>query len=333
MKIFLYCFRDFDEKEFFDDEMQKHDFTYSYTSAYPSLENAHLAEGYDAVSVTPTRLDEALLEKFHSLGVRYVLTRSIGYDHIDLATAKRLGMGVSCVSYPPETVASYAFTLMMMCLRMIKPTLERAAVQDYSLNGKIGRDLSECSVGIIGTGRIGGELARNLQSFGTKVYAYDTVQNPDVQALCQYLPLDRLTEECDVISLHMPVTDKTFHMVDGGFISRMKKGSYIINTARGALIDTDALIAALESGHLAGAALDVLEDESGLYYYNRTGDCISNRQMAVLRSFPNVILTPHTAFYTRKVVRSMAHHTVNRLFDMREGRGDPHIISYPQDMI
>lgn len=330
MRIFMYCFRDFDEKEFFDEEVRKYDFRYTGIPDYPSQKNLHRAEGYDAVSVTPTLLTERMIQRLYDMGVRYILTRSIGYDHIDLFAAKKLGMGVSCVSYPPESVASYALMLMMMCLRKVKQTLDRAQVQDYSLNGKIGKDLSQCTVGVVGTGSIGAQLIKYLQPFTPRVLAYDIKENPDLKGLCEYVPLEYLTQQSDIISLHANVTDLSHFMVDGTFLSNMKEGSYIVNTARGSLIDSDALITFLENGHLGGAALDVLEDEAGLYYYNRVGECISNQHMSMLRSYPNVILTPHTAFYTRQTVQWMAKNTIRALFDMSEGFPNRHVIVRPE---
>jgi len=326
MKLFLYSFRSFDETEFFDQLREEFDYSYGGCSDYPTLNNAHLAQGYDAVSITPGQFDAPLLERFSALGVRYILTRSIGYDHIDLEAARALDMRVSCVTYPPETVANYAVTLLLMSLRSLRQIMDRANIQDYSLKGKIGRDIDECTVGVIGTGRIGKTVIQRLHAFGCRLLAYDIHPDHALSGLCEFVPLDTLFRESDAITLHAPATEENVHMLNHRTFSLMKEGAVVVNTARGTLIDTAALISALEQGRLCGAALDVLEDENGLYYHNRVGDCIPNPQMAQLRAFPNVILTPHTAFYTRKVVRSMAFHTVQCLFDMAENRSNPLII-------
>lgn len=151
VKLFLYCFRDFDEKNHFERISQEREFQYSPTSEYPSLENAELAKGYDAISIILTPIDAELLEKFHGLGVRFILTRSIGYDHIDLAKAKELGIKISHVTYAPESVADYAIMLMMMSLRKMNLIMRTAEIQDYTLQKKIGKTISKCTIGVIGT--------------------------------------------------------------------------------------------------------------------------------------------------------------------------------------
>lgn len=326
MKLFLYCFRAFDEKQYFDELQETFDFTYDATAEYPNMENAALAEGCDAICTTVTEINAGLLERFRSLGVRYIISRSIGIDHIDLKAAEHLGLHVSHVSYGPETVADYAIMLILMGLRSMRQVMERASIQDYTLKGKIGRDICECTVGVIGTGQIGSTVIRHLKGFGCRLLAHDLYENPQTAELCRYTDLETILRECDVITLHMPATAANYHMLGEKEFAQMKKGCLLVNTARGALVDTDAMIAALEGGTLSGAALDVIEDENGLYYMNCVGDCIPNRQMAQLRAMPNVILTPHTAFYTDRVVRSMAEQTVRGMFDMENGADNPLIV-------
>lgn len=326
MKIFAYCLREFDEKAMFDALCKEFDAQYDYTTEYPSPENVHLAAGYDAVSVTPTNMGKEMLDLFYEQGVRYVATRSIGYDHIDLAHAKEKGMGVCHVSYDPETVADYSIMLMLMCLRNICHILERSKVQDYTLKGKMGRDLCDCTVGIIGTGQIGKTVIKHLSGFGCKLIAYDIYPNEEVKKYATYVPLEELYKSADIITLHTPATADNYHMINETSLSMMKNGVILINTARGTLIDTDALIDAIESGKIGHVALDVLEKEDGLYYINRVGDAIANRQMAVLRAFPNVLLTPHTAFYSEKVVWNMAYKTFKGVEDMMNKRENPLIL-------
>lgn len=330
MKIFAYALREFDEKEFFDRFCQEFDCEYAYSTEYPSPENRKLAEGYDAISVTPCSLDASVLDGFYKLGVRYVATRSIGYDHIDLAHAKKLGMGVCHVSYAPETVADYAIMLILMCCRNICHILNRAAIQDFSLKGKMGRDLCDCTVGVIGTGQIGSTVIKHLSSFGCRILAYDLYPKKECEAYAEYVSLDELYARSDIITLHTPATPENYHLINAEAFAKMKQDVILVNTARGTLIDTDALITALESGKIGHAALDVLEHEDGLYYANRMGDVIENRTMAILRSFPNVILSPHTAFYTRKVVQDMACKTVKGVHDMMNHVENPLVILYPQ---
>ena len=326
MKIFAYCLREFDEKEFYDKICAEYGAEYSYTTDYPSPENVELARGYDAISITPCDMGAHMLDLFYSVGVRYVATRSIGFDHIDLAHAKELGMGVCHVSYAPETVADYAIMLMFMCCRNICHILDRAAIQDYTLKGKMGKDLCDCTVGVIGTGQIGKTVIKHLSSFGCRILSYDLYPNPELSGMTEYVSLEELYAQSDIITLHAPATADNHHMLNADAFRQMKDGVIIINTARGALIDSDALIDAVESGKIGHAALDVLEHEDGLYYANRMGDAIVNRQMAILRSFPNVILTPHTAFYTGKVVYDMALKTIKGVHDMMNGVENPLVL-------
>ena len=326
MKIFAYCLREFDEKPMFDRLAGEFDAQYGYSTAYPEPDNVELARGYDAVSCTPCNMGADMLQRFYDVGVRYVATRSIGYDHIDLEKAKQLGMGVCRVSYEPETVADYAIMLMLMCCRNMPHIMNRSLVQDYGLKGKMGRDISDCTVGIIGAGQIGCTVIRHLSGFGCRLLAYDLYRNPQMDGLAEYVSLEQLYTESDIITLHAPATTENYHLIDSGALSRMKDGVILINTARGSLVDTEALINGLESGKVGHAALDVLENEAGLYYANRMGDVIVNRQMAVLRSFPNVILSPHTAFYTEKVVWNMAYKTFKGVQDMMRRVDNPLVI-------
>lgn len=331
MKIFAYALREFDEKEFFDRFSKEFNCEYGYSTDYPCPENVELARGYDAISATPCDLGADMLERFYNVGVRYIATRSIGVDHINVEKAKELGMGISHVSYAPETVADYAIMLMLMCCRKICPILERAKMQDYTLKGKMGKDLSDCTVGVIGTGQIGKTVIKHLSAFGCNILAYDLYPNKECASHAQYVSLEKLYKKSDIITLHAPSTDENYHMLNRETFALMKEDVIIINTARGALIDTDALIEALESRKVGHAALDVLEHEAGLYYTNRVGDIINNRTMAILRSFPNVILSPHTAFYTRKVVRDMAYKSIKSVHDMINHLENPLVILTPHN--
>lgn len=326
MKIFAYAMREFDEKDFFEKYSKELGCEYGYTTEYPSPENVELARGYDAISATPCNLDADMLDRFYAVGVRYVATRSIGVDHIDLEHAKKLGMGVCHVSYAPETVADYSIMLMLMCCRNICHILERSKVQDYTLKGKMGRDISDCTVGVIGAGQIGRTVIKHLSNFGCRILAYDLYPNEETSKIAEYVSLDELYAQADIITLHAPATAENYHLLNGEAFAKMKDDVIIINTARGTLIDAAALIEAIESGKISHAALDVLEQENGLYYANRMGEPITNRDLAILRSFPNVILSPHTAFYTEKVVSDMAYKCMKGVLDMMNHVENPLII-------
>lgn len=310
MKLFVYSMREFDELPCFEEVCREQGVAWDYTADTPCLENLELARGYDAVDIITTVFDRAMICRLHELGVKCIATRTIGYDHIDTACAEELGMGVVHISYSPASVADYTIMLMLMGCRKVKHIMERADIQDYTLKGKLGRELPDCTVGIIGTGRIGRTVIRHLSGFGCRILAYDIVEDGETGSRAEYVQLETIFRECDIISLHAPATEDNYHMIDAAAIAQMKQGVMLINCARGALIDTDALIEGIESGRIGFAGLDVVEHESGLYYFNRMGEPLHNPKLAVLRSYSNVLVTPHTAFYTDRAVSDMVENSV-----------------------
>lgn len=327
MKIFMYALRKYDELKYCRQYQKEMNIDFAFTTEYPSLDNAVLAKGCDAISTTPCDMSAPLIERFHELGVRYITCRSIGYDHVDLKKATECGIRVSNVSYTPDGVANYAIMLMMMCLRRMPHILKRSELQDYTLKGKLGRDISSCTVGIIGTGKIGTTVIRHLSGFSCKLLAYDNYQNSLAAKYASYVDLDTLLEESDIISLHTNATDENYHLICARTIQKMKSDAIIINTARGKLINTDALIQALENGKIGAAALDVLEKEDGLYYHDRMGNVITNHHLSILRSFPNVILSPHTAFYTEENVDDMVKGCFESLLSFELGQDNIHEVT------
>lgn len=310
MKIFVYSMREYDELAFFEKFCAQYNVEFGYTTQTPCLENVELAKGYDVIDIITTIMDKPIIDKFHEIGIRCISSRTIGYDHIDVEYAHSLGMGVTNVTYNPASVADYTIMLMLMGCRRIQHIMQRAAVQDYTLKGKIGRELSDCTVGIIGTGRIGSTVVKHLTGFGCKMLAYDIYENEEVKQSAEYVSLERLLKESDIITLHAPATQDNYHMIDSRAIESMKDQVIIINCARGALIDTDALIDGIESRKIGFAGLDVVEHESGLYYFNRMGEPLNNPKLAILRSYSNVVVTPHTAFYTDEAVSNMAENSI-----------------------
>ena len=324
MKIFFYFLRPYDELEVAKRLCAKAGIEFGYTTEYPSEANYHLAKGYDAVSVTPCDMGTKVVETFHELGVKYITGRSIGYDHIDVKRAHELGMRVSNASYPPNGVANFAIMLMMMATRNVGEILRRGVVQDFTLKGKIGRDITGQTIGIIGTGKIGRTVIQHLSGFGCKLLCYDLYQDAETAKLATYVSLEELLRESDIITLHCNVTEESDHLLGAEAFAKMKDGVIVVNTARGKLINSKALIAALKSGKVAAAALDVLEDENGLYYYDRVGDVIDNAEMAELRAFPNVLLTSHTAFYTYDAVENMVKSSVESALAFERGESCIH---------
>lgn len=329
MKIFFYSLRPFDELEYCRKFSEEYGIDFAWAEDYPSKENAALAAGCDAVSATPCDMGGEMVDLFASLGVKYILCRSIGYDHVDRVRARELGLRVANVGYTPNGVANYAIMLALMCARRMSHILKRVELQDYSLKGKMGRDISGCTVGVIGCGRIGCTVLRHLSGFGCTLLAYDVRPRPEASSLAELVPLDELYGRCDIITLHTNATAENRHLLDAAAFAKMKDGVIIINTARGSLIDSDALIDAVESGKVGAAALDVIENENGLYYYNRSGDVLQNRELALLRSFPNVILSPHTAFYTDEDVSSMVKGSFEAVRCFAAGIPTEHDVSLP----
>lgn len=319
MKLFVYAMREFDELKYFEECREKFGITFEYTTAYPNQENLELARGYDAVSVITNPIDRGILEIWAGMGVKYLATRSIGYEHIDVEAAHSLGIRVCHASYSPNSVANYTIMLMLMGCRNINYILEKSRLQDYSLKGKIGKELSLCTVGVVGTGKIGETLIEHLSGFGCKMLAYDLYEKESVKRYAEYVDLNRLYAESDIITLHVPGMAENYHMINEEAFGKMKDGVMLVNAARGMLVDTDALIAALESGKVGFAALDTVEEEYGLYYLNREEDIIANRHRAVLSAFPNVILSPHMAFYTEQAVSDMVGKTVEAMVMLARG--------------
>lgn len=323
MKIFVYNYREFDEAEYFQKFSREYQVELGICKDAPTLENAHLAAGYEYVSIITSRIDEKLMERFYELGVKMISTRTIGFDHVDLEAARKYGIQVSNVSYSPECVADYTVMLILMAIRKMKRIMQRAEINDFSLPGIQGKELPNFTVGVLGTGRIGRSVIRDLSGFGCKIYAYDKYENDWVKEHAQYADLDTIYRECDLITLHMPLEEENFHMIGQNALGKMKDGVVIVNTARGGLIDTKALIDGIESGKVGAAALDVIEDEFGMYYYDLKSDPLSKRDLYILRGFPNVIVTPHMAFYTDQAVSDMVKHSIESCILRSEGKEDP----------
>ena len=301
----VYNLREFDERPYFDQYAEKYGIRIVSTAESPTLENADLAKGCRFVNVITTPIQRPLLERFHALGVRYLVTRTIGYDHIDTKAAQELGIQIANTPYGPDGVAEYTILLMLMCIRKMRSIQHRFEGQDYTLKGLLGRELSDMTVGVIGTGRIGTRLIQMLTGFGCKVLAYSPHPNETAAQHATYCSLETLLRDSDLITLHAPATDAPWHMLDASAFSSMKDGVVLINTARGALMDTDALLANLQTGKIGALGLDVLENESALFYYDRREELLPNQDLYLLKSYPNVVITHHMAFYTQQCVETM----------------------------
>lgn len=323
MQIFAYSLRPYDELPCLEAFASELGFEFGWTADYPTADNAELAAGADGVTVITNPMGADLLARYRELGVRGLATRSIGFEHIDVDAARELGIRVAHAAYPPEGVAEYALMLMLMALRRAKLVLRQAAVQDFSLAGKIGRELADCTVGVVGTGAIGASVIRLLAGFGCKVLAYDPYPRADLPDYARYADLDELLAGSDVVTLHAPGLPENHHMIGARELSRMRPGAVLVNAARGSLVDSAALLDALESGRLGAAALDTIEHEEGLCYLDRSRDALPNRDRALLDALPNVIVSPHMAFYTSAAVEGMVRSNVEALIAFAQGEKTP----------
>lgn len=320
MKICAYEVRE-DEKQAFKEISESLSIETELHGEVPTLENALLAKGCQGVTILGQGdINALLLDRWRELGIRYISTRTIGYNHIDVAYAKKIGMKVCNVSYPPSGVAEFTVMLMLLCLRNYKQALWRGQVNDFSLNGLQGKELGDLTVGVMGTGRIGAAVVKLLSSFGCRILAYSIPENQELKQYAEYVDQETLYSQSDIITLHVPLLESTYHVVNEETIGRMKDGVILINCARGELLDTGVLIRGIESGKIGALGLDVMEGETGITHVDHRIDILSNQQMAYLRQFPNVVMTPHMAFYTDTAVRFMVQCGIKGIFEM-DGRG------------
>ncbi|QFG26948.1 D-isomer specific 2-hydroxyacid dehydrogenase family protein [Actinomadura sp. WMMB 499] len=279
--------------------------------------NAELARGDRCISVShKTQITNATLLALGRVGVEYISTRSIGCDHIDLKYAERVGISVGNVAYSPDSVGDYTLMLILMAVRDAKSTIRNSDAHDYRLSETRGKELRDLTVGVIGTGRIGTAVIHRLQGFGCRVLAHD--RRP--RTCAPHVPLDALVAQSDIVTLHTPLTADTHHLLDRRRIARMKPGAYVVNTGRGPLLDTEALLSALESGRLGGAALDVLEGEEGIFYADHRNRHIENKVLVRLQRLPNVLISPHSAYYTERALSDTVENSLINCVNFERGR-------------
>lgn len=326
MKIAVYEMRE-DEREKLNQLETELDVQLVTTEKTLNSDTIDLAAGCQGVTTLgQSVMDRKMMALLKEKGIQYYSTRSIGYNHVDLNAAQEYGIFVSNASYPPNAVADYTVMLILMALRKYKPAMWRQQVNDYSLGGLIGRNLRDMTVGIVGTGRIGRAVIENLSGFGCRILAYDVYPSDEVKTYAVYTDMDTIYHECDIIALHTPLLDSTYHMINKRTIAKMKQGVILVNCARGELMDIAEVIAGIESEKIGSVALDVIENENGIYHYDRRCDILKNRDMAYLRQFPNVIMTQHMAFYTKESVDSMVQCGIESLVAFSKGENYPNRI-------
>ncbi|OAI83931.1 2-hydroxyacid dehydrogenase [Pseudomonas putida] len=279
-------------------------------------DTAALAAGHEVIcAFINDDLSAPVLERLAAAGTRLIALRSAGYNHVDLAAARRLGLSVTRVpAYSPHAIAEHAVALILALNRRLHRAYNRTREGDFSLHGLTGFDLHGKTVGVVGTGQIGLAFARIMAGFGCQLLAHDPYPNPQVEALgARYLPLDQLLRQSNIISLHCPLTPQTRHLINIESLSELQPGAMLINTGRGALVDTPALIEALKSGHLGYLGLDVYEEEAQIFFEDRSDQPLQDDVLARLLTFPNVIVTAHQAFLTHEALAAIAATTLDNI--------------------
>ncbi|MET9020009.1 D-isomer specific 2-hydroxyacid dehydrogenase family protein [Actinopolymorpha sp. NPDC004070] len=286
------------------------------TEAGVSEVNVELASGNRCVSIGHrSQVTNPALLALSRVGVKYISTRSIGYNHLDVEYASSLGIAVENVAYSPDSVADYTLMLMLMVIRHAKSTIRRVDARDYRLGDVRGKELRDLTVGVVGTGRIGRAVMDRLSGFGCRVLAHDSQPVSDAE----YVPLDHLLRRSDIVTLHTPLTPDTHHLLDARRLAKLKPGAFVINTGRGSLLQTEALLSALEKGELGGAALDVLEGEEGVFYADCRDKPIQGLPLSRLQQLPNVLVSPHIAYYTDHALSDTVENSLANCLSFESG--------------
>lgn len=316
MKIAVFDTHNYDRHAL---EAANQTFSHDLTFLEPRLtvDTASLAAGFPAVcSFVNDRLDRPALATLRAGGTQLVALRSAGYNHVDLRAAADLGVTIVRVpAYSPHAVAEHTVALILALNRKIYRAFNRVRESNFGLDGLVGYDLFGKTVGVVGTGRIGAVFAGIMLGFGCRVLAFDARPDPAPGAMVgiEYADLGRLFAEADILSLHVPLTPDTHHLIDAAAIARMKRGVVLINTSRGALLDTRALIVGLKHGHIGAAGLDVYEEEEGIFFRDLSDQVLQDDVLARLLTFPNVLITSHQAFLTREALENIATTTLENV--------------------
>ena len=315
MKTIIYSTHKFEKEFLINANAGKHDL--EFLELPLKWETAHLAVGAQAISLfVNDDASEKVLEKLHAAGVKFLALRSAGYNHVNLDKAKQLKLKVARVpAYSPYAVAEHAIALMLALNRKLIRANSRIHELNFSLDGLTGFDMNGKTIGIIGTGQIGAVAAKILNGFGCKILAVDQIENIDLKEKVGlvYTDYDLLFKEADIITLHVPLSPATRYMINQESISKMKQGVMLINTSRGALVNTKDVIAGLKTGQIGYLGLDVYEEESGLFFEDHSDDILQDDIISRLLTFKNVLITSHQAFLTDTALSNIAATTVYNL--------------------
>ncbi|MGK9065068.1 2-hydroxyacid dehydrogenase [Stutzerimonas chloritidismutans] len=331
MRVAVFSTKPYD-RIFLDRANERHRHELTYLDARLTAETAPLAEGFDAVcAFVNDRVDTEVLRLLQMRGIRLVALRSAGFNNVDLPEAQRLGITVARVpAYSPHAVAEHAVALVLSLNRMTHRAYNRVREGNFSLDGLLGFDLHGKTVGVVGTGQIGLIFADIMHGFGCRIVASDPLPNPDAKAFVEYVSLERLLAEADIVSLHCPLTPETDHLIDAEAIARMKDGVMLINSGRGRVVDTRAVIDGLKSGKIGRLGLDVYEEEEQLFFQDLSQRVIADDLFMRLTTFPNVLITGHQAFFTAEALTNIADTTLANISAFESGAGTLHRVMPPK---
>ena len=315
MKAIIYSTHKFEKDALIAANTGKHDLVFLDVAL--KLETVKLADGAEAISIfVNDDASQKVLEDLSEAGVKYIALRSAGYNHVNLDIAKALNIKVARVpAYSPYAVAEHAIALMLALNRKLIKANNRVHDLNFSLDGLTGFDMNGKTAGIIGTGQIGSVVAKILNGFGCKVYAVDKLENTELKEKhgVTYTDYDKLFKESDIITLHVPLTPETKYLINNDSINKMKQGVMLINTSRGALLNTKDAITGLKNGKIGYLGLDVYEEESGLFFEDHSEDILQDDTISRLLTFPNVLITSHQAFLTHTALKNIAETTRHNL--------------------
>lgn len=325
MKILFYDTKNYDKESFQDTLENFPGVTIEYTKSDLDARTAALAEGFDAIcAFVSSNVGADTLEILHAKKVGLILMRCAGFNNVDLDIAKKYGIRVMRVpGYSPEAVAEHAMALALACNRRLYKAYNKVRENDFSLSGLMGFNFYRKTAGIIGTGKIGAAMCHICHGFGMKVIAYDVYRNEALKDFVEYVSLEQLLSDSDVISLHCPLMDSTYHLIHLDTIRKMKNGVILVNTSRGALVKTDDLIEGIRMHKFAGVGLDVYEEETNNVFEDRSDEILEHSTTARLLSFPNVMITSHQGFFTREALSAIASTTLRNAMDYEAGKDSP----------
>ncbi len=329
MKIAVFSTKSYD-REFLIEANARHGHELVFFEPRLNWETHRLAEGFDAVcAFVHDQLDAQVLQGLASLGVRLVAMRCAGFNNVDLRSAEHCQITVARVpAYSPHAVAEHTVGMILALNRRLYKSYVRVREGNFALEGLLGFELHAKAVGIIGTGKIGAITARILAGFGCRVMAYDVARNPELEALgVRYLPLDDLFAQADILSLHCPLVPDTYHLINRAAIAKLKRGVMLINTSRGALIDTREVIRGLKSGQIGYLGLDVYEEEEALFFEDLSNRVIQDDVFSRMLTFPNVLITAHQAFFTRNALAAIAEQTLANVTAYEQKQSPPGLIT------